>query len=179
VRQFSSKASAEDVNPLQGFKFALDNVEFRCDGHLSVLDLSDLARRVQGSTGLTDSELQENPDAMTAAVGAMSSSLLMAMGEAEYERLRRHIRAQRTPDSVIIEIMQMINDRIQSSVEAQAERPTGPSSPASSGPAETDERIARVISFQSGDVQVIRPEPQDHKAPKARGKRVAGQVAAG
>jgi hypothetical protein len=168
VKEFSSKASAEDVNPLKDFGFKLDGHEFRCDGHLSVLDLSDLARRVGAASGLSEEELQGNPEAMAAAVSSMSESLLMAMGSAEYERFRKHVRAQRTPDRVTIEIMQMINEQIQSAVEEQAGRPTGPSSPPSTGPAETGERIARVMSFQSGDVQVV-PPPQDHRQPKAQG----------
>jgi hypothetical protein len=183
VREFSSKATAEDTNPLDGFAFKLDNQEFKCLGHLSVLDLSDLARRV----GALDPEADPatlDPDAMAAAVGSMSESMLMAMGSAEYERLRKHVRTQQTPDRVVIEIMQMINERIQSESEKETGLPTEPSSRSSAGPAETDERTSRVISFQSGDVRVL-PPPEDHKQPKAKGparatvRRQSGQRAAG
>jgi hypothetical protein len=185
VREFSSKAkSAEDTNPLTGFKFKLDATEFECKGRLSVLDLSDLARRVGTAGGENANPEDMDPDQMAAVVGSMAESLLMAMGTREYERLRKHIRANETPDSIVIEIMQMVNEQIQSVTEAEAGRPTEPSSPSSTGRAATDERISRIISFQSGDVRVL-PPPEDHKQPKAKGtarpRRTAarGQQAAG
>jgi len=169
VREFSSKSkSAEDTNPLTGFKFKLDATEFECKGRLSVLDLSDLARRVGTAGGEGSNPEDMDPDQMAAVVGSMSESLLMAMGTQEYERLRRHVRANGTPDSVVIEIMQMVNEQIQSATEAEAGRPTEPSSPSSTGPGATDDRISRIISFQSGDVKVL-PPPKNHQQPKAKG----------
>jgi len=169
VREFSSKSkTAEDTNPLAGFKFKLDAAEFECQGRLSVLDLSDLARRVGTAGNGNLSEDDMDPDMMAAVVGSMSESLLMAMGSKEYERLRKHVRVNETPDSIVIDIMQMVNEQIQSVTEAEAGRPTEPSSPSSTGPGATDDRISRIISFQSGDVKVL-PPPKNHQQPKAKG----------
>jgi hypothetical protein len=192
VREFTSKPknpkSAEDVNPLKGFKFKLDDEEFECKGRLSMLDVSDLARRVSNAPE-TPEEQEANPEAMAAVVASMSESLLMAMGQAEYERLRRHVRINETTDEVQVEIMQLINDRVQAATEEEAGRPTVPSSPSSNGPEERDERIQKVISFQTGEVTII-PAPKDHQQPRAQGtarprqtpagtRRVRGQRAAG
>jgi hypothetical protein len=178
LKEFTSERATGYVNPLAGAEpFRLDGEEFRLDGEVSILELSDLARRVGG---VTDPE-NASPEAQASMVGSMSESLLMAMGPAEYDRFRAHCRKHRTPDEVIIAIMQEINESVQSAAEAAAGRPTMPSSRSSTGSAETGDRTQRVISLQTGDVRVI-PPPQDHQQPKAKGAaraKTSGRRAAG
>lgn len=159
-RKFTSERTAEDVNPLEGVEpFEVDDQEFRCEGELSVLEISDLARRVTSS--------DDSPESQASLVASMSETLRMAMGDAEYQRFRAHVAQHHTPDRVVIDIMQAINEEIQEAVEKIAERPTGKPQPSSGGPAATGERMSRIISLQSGDVTVL-PAPGDHQPPTAR-----------
>jgi hypothetical protein len=172
AREFTSAPDPEDVNPLDGVTFTLDGTEFQCGGRLSILDLSDLARKI------TDAG-EDTPEAQAGMAATMSSSLVMALGEAEYARFRAHVRTHRTPDRVVIDIMQMINEAIQAAVEQVTARPTRPSSPSSTGAGDRAEQISRVVSAGFAEVHVI-PPPEGHQQPKAKGSaRGRGRQAAG
>jgi hypothetical protein len=184
VREFSSAVTTDDdVNVLEGHGFVLDGVEFRCLGQLSMLDLSDLARRVQAAPGYDPDNPVTDPGqpgyvepAVAAGIMAgFSDSLQMALGDAEYSRFLRHCRSHKTPDSVTVEIMQDINDAAQRGVEERSGRPTLKPSPSGNGPGATDERTARVLNFTSGEVRFVGlpGEPPPHPEPL---RPAAGQV---
>jgi hypothetical protein len=165
VKDYTSARPAEYVNPLDGLEpFRLDGELFHLNGEVSLLRLSDLARRV---SAVTDPETAA-PEVQAAMVGSMSETLLMAMGPAEYDRFLAHTDKNHTPDEVIIGILQDVNEAVQAATEAAAGRPTMPSSSSSTGSAAMDERTQRVISLQTGDVRLV-PPPADHQPPKARG----------
>lgn len=159
-RKFSSARNAEDVNLLENIEpFELDDDSFAFLGEISSLEVSDLARRVMSGG--------DSPEAQASMVASMSETVMMALGEAEYQRFLAHVQKHHTPDRVIVEIMQAINDEIQAAAEKEAAgRPTGKSSPSSGGPPAMDERTSRIISLQTGDVTVL--APGDHKEPTAR-----------
>jgi hypothetical protein len=173
TRAFSSaipEDSTPPPNPLEGVTFTLDEVEFRCEGHMAFLDMSDMARRM-AELPTTDLDDLRKLDPMAAAqvMGSMSSSLLMALGQAEYRRFKQHCHDHHTPDDAIAEVMAFINEAIEESVAEHAGRPTSKPQPSSSGPAETGGRTSRIISLQRGDVTVIgedgqpRPVMRDHQ----------------
>jgi hypothetical protein len=144
------------VNPLEGISFTIDGVKFECQGHMAFLDMSDMARRMS-ELPTTDLEQLRDLDPIAAAqvMGSMSASLLLALGEAEYRRFKQHCHDHKTPDDTVAEVMAFINASIEESVAENADRPTQQPQPSSSGPAETDERISRIVSLQRGDVTVI------------------------
>jgi hypothetical protein len=172
-KAFSSKTDTPQVNPLGGVTFTLDDAEFRCEGRMSFLDMSDLARRVSDLPTTDLDELQKvNPVQAAALISSMSSTLLLALGDGEYLRFREHCRAHATPDDVIVEVLQWINQAVQGAVEEGAGRPTGPPSPSSSGEPATEPRMSRIISLQHGDVTVI---PEGQQAATGTGEPAAGE----
>jgi hypothetical protein len=168
-KTFSSKTTKPAANPLAGVTFTLDKEEFRCEGRMSFLDSSDLARRVSDlpTTDLDDLRKLDPQQAAT-VIGSMSSTLLMALGEAEYRRFREHCRKHATPDDTLVEVLQFINSALTDGVEEESGRPTGPPSPSSSGDAGTEPRMSRIISLQTGDVTILaaddEPEQQETAA---------------
>ena len=172
ARNFTStSASAEQFNPLDGFTFTLDDVMFTCLGRLSILRLSDLARRVSGS----GADLEDAPPQVQASmIGSMSETLLMALGPPEYQRFIDHCDKHHTDDLVIIDIVQMINEQIQSAAEQATGRPTGLSSPSSDGAGTREGQMSRLVSAGFGEVTVI-PPAADHKQPKAQGSARPGR----
>lgn len=162
----------KEFNPLAGVKFRLDGTEFECFGRVSVLEDSELAALAAAG---------ERADTVRGRA-SLAASLRAAMGNAEYERFRRHCAAEPvTPDSVILAVMQAINSGVQDSIEAAAERPTEPSVPSSDGPGETDGRTSRVMKLGSrgGDVTGVAPPTGMSPAARARkkGTSARGQVA--
>ena len=148
-------------NPLAGLSITLDGEVFPCDGELSLLETSDLA-----ATAIRGSEIAD-----AAQAAAVAFTLEQAFGPEVYARFRQHCRGApaqgktparpRTPNRVILAILQEINEAIQSATEEMTGRPT--SSPGSSSPGETgqDDRISRIVSFQRGEVTIIPPEGQE------------------
>jgi hypothetical protein len=176
TRSFTSAMPADAepaVNPLEGVTFTLDKVEFKCEGHMAFLDMSDMARRMADLPSTDLDELRKlDPIQAAQVMGSMSASLLMALGDAEYRRFKAHCHDHHTPDDKVAEVMAFINEAIEESVEQHAERPTPQPQPSSSGPAATGERTSRIISLQRGDVTVIGEDGQEIPVMRG-GKEVA------
>lgn len=161
MKEFSSELAEDaepEFNPLEGIKFGLDGEVFECFGSISLLEDSELA------------------DMAAAAVAAeshrgrarLARSLRLALGDEEYVRFFDHCAAPpRTPDGVVLAIMQEINSRAQDNIEQAAARPTEPSPPSSGGPEVTEDRTARVMKL-GGDVVSAVPEPQVQTAAPAQ-----------
>lgn len=137
VREFSSAVSSE--NPLAGTQVVLDGVTFECKGRLSVLDMSELAAKA-----ISD----DTADAAEAA--SIYQTLSLAFGPEEYPRLKAHIRQHNTPDEVVLQILQAVNEAMQEGIERITGRPTGPSSSSPDGPERKDEPPVRSISLSKG-----------------------------
>lgn len=75
------------------FVFELDGVEFRTDGGLQLLDLLDIAKMAHMEA--------ISPEGLAAIAGLFSA----ALGQAEYERLRAHMRAHNTDPETLLDIM--------------------------------------------------------------------------
>lgn len=150
IGDFSSTRSADEENPLEGLEFTLDGEVFRLEGHMSILELSELARHAV----IGDADLK---DAATSAM--LAESLCQAFGESEYDRFRAHTRKHHTPDEAILAITAGINELVQSRVEEMTARPTEQRSRSSRGRSEREQQISRVISLQTGDVQIVDEVP--------------------
>jgi hypothetical protein len=154
VREYTSAAAEGEVNPLAGVFFTLDNERFDCEGELSILELAELARVATAGV-----DLQE-----AATLGLIAEQLRQAFGDEVYGRFRQHCRKHKTPNSVLLQILADLNEEMQGIIAEATGRPTQPQSPSGPGEPEQGDRISRVVSMQTGDVQVVRlPEPQDHK----------------
>lgn len=117
--------------------FTLDGVDFTCTEDLALLDLSEFARLA--SQGIDS----DSPDGL-AAIGEFLSAIL---GDAMYQRFRRHCRQHKTDGETIVAI---IGDLI----EDFSARPTSRPSASSAGPP-TIEGTARVVSLSRGTVQTV------------------------
>ena len=175
MREYTSVTAEEEPNPLAGVSFTLDGETFECLGYMNVLEMAELARQASGGAQMADA----------ATLALIAEPLAQAFGEAEYQRFRQHCKgvpdtpdpetgAQRwkrppTPTGVVMQIISDLNEEIQDAVTAATGRPTRPPARSGSGVPEPGDRISRVISLQTGDVQVVQmPEPQDHKPPRTR-----------
>jgi len=132
-------------NPLEGVAFTIDGVEFACAGQVTLLDYSELAAMAMQGADVRS----------PAGIAMISSFLSLAMGPVEYMRLRAHVREHNTPPSVQFDMVTEISDALQDYAEQETGRPTKPSSPSPDGPQDRDERIARVISLERGDVKIV------------------------
>jgi hypothetical protein len=165
MRKFSSEIPAAEpaASPLEGVSFGLDDETFTCHpvSGGSMFHLTDLAR-------------QAHDGDVSAEMAIVPETFLRLLGAAEYQRFTAYIREHDTPDEVVMEIFEWLAEQARTAVEEETGRPTRRRPGSSAGPPERGERMSRVISLGSGDVQVIRevPVPQDHKRP-AR-KRKAG-----
>ena len=147
MREFSSDRAAGDEprpNPFAGFSIKLDGEEYQCQGQIGLLDVSELAGLAVA--GLDPNSLQ--------GVAMTAQYLQLAFGPLEYMRLKSHFREYQTPQDVIFAIVAEITDRLQSFMETQTGRPTGPPLPSFSGPADKAERIARIGSLD-GDLRLV------------------------
>jgi hypothetical protein len=159
AKQFTSgPAGQEQERPLAGLSFELDGETFTCDGTVRVFRLSAMTRAARAG----------DQEAMAAI---MAESLFMALGADEYARFYEHTNTHDTPDETVIDIMTWLNEQAEEKAGEQAGRPTRrrPSSPG--GPQDQGERMSRVISLASGDVQVVKDEKP--KTARSRGKRTA------
>ena len=175
-KTFTSKTTTPRTNPLAGVVVELDGEEFPCEGRMSFLDTSNMARRVAElpTTDLDDLS-RLNPQQAAAVIASMASTLHLALGPVQYARFRDHCRAHDTPDDIVVSIMQWLNSAVQETVEDDAERPTQSPPPSSNGEPDPGERMSRIISLQHGDVTVLPPgapvpglAPEDQPATPAR-----------
>jgi hypothetical protein len=160
---FSSDVESE--NPLSGVTVPLDDQVFRCEGRLSILELSELAAMALG---------RKTADAAEAA--AIYQTFFLAFGEDEYERFKEHARKRKTPDEVLLKILQYLNEKVQANIEAIAGRPTRPSSsspPGLEGKADLPVRsvsLSRAKLGPDGDTDTAKPRktPKPRAASRAR-----------
>jgi hypothetical protein len=181
MHEFSSQAAPgadnepQDITPeeLVSFSFKLDDAQFQCGLRTdadAVIEWSEFA------AAALDSDIDsESPEGI-----ALTSKLLkLAMPNGEYRRFRSHLRQHRTQPDTLIEVLQMINGEMEEAVSRRTARPTRQPSSSSTGDAEQEGRVARVISLQGGDVQILPMDqvvvpdgaalPQDHQ-PKRDGR---------
>lgn len=137
-RSFTASSASPSVNPLEGVTFDVDGEEFACEGRMSYLETSDMARRISDlpTTDLDDLRAVD-PAQAASVIGAMSQTLLLALGEAEYARFRKFCRDHATPDELVVQVLQFINGAVQDAVEEETGRPTGSSPRSPNGRAET------------------------------------------
>jgi hypothetical protein len=139
----------ENLNPLDGIGFTLDGERFECKGELDLLDKSELTMLAMSSLDTRSPE----------AVAMISQFLRLAFGPQEYLRFRAHVRSHRTPDDTQLAILAGISEVISEALQDATGRPTRPRSSSSAGPSETDDRVSRVISLGTGDVQIVDLDP--------------------
>lgn len=162
VREFSSKRKAgekPEPNPLEGVSFTLDGETFKCEGKLDLLDKSELAALAIAGQDITSPH----------GTAMLSQFLSMAFGGREYIRFKMHTRLHDTPDEILFEILQGITEEIGIFTEAQTGRPFVPPSSSSATQPEPGERISRLISLQTGDVQIVDPPPPAQKPGAGKG----------
>jgi hypothetical protein len=147
MRQFTSTPTPAEENPLNGVKFELDGVEFKCEGRASVLESSVLASAAAEDAGDGYS---------AAAMGAVADFLRMSFGDSEFQRFRSHCRRRSTSDETLLDIMQGIREEIEANAARISERPTRSPSSSLPGRPGLDDRSSLIIGLQEGDVQVIR-----------------------
>jgi hypothetical protein len=166
IGEFTSERPAEEEFPLAGLHFVLDGEKFAFEGaDVNVLRISELAQKA----------LAEHDDESNAAsMAGLGLSLKTAMGSecrnprhgkrcpGEYWRLMGHIDAHNTPVSVVIDIVQMVNEAAQQEVEASTGRPTQRQSGSSGGLPGRDAQLSRLMSADQGDFAVegdYQPQP--------------------
>ncbi|MEV4179944.1 hypothetical protein AB0J28_00675 [Streptosporangium canum] len=150
ARTYTSKPRMAGGRPT----FVLDDVEFRCAGAPSLMDLSELARLSElGVDSVT-------PEGMSIIAEFLSG----AMGRQEYNRFRTHIREHGTDPEMVMEILQGI-------VEDFVARPTSRPSVSPDGPPATP-TSSTVVSFSRGTVETgpleaaLRPVETVQEQPK-------------
>jgi hypothetical protein len=166
--EFSSDVPGSE-NPLKDVVVPLDGVEFRCEGQLSILDLSELAAKAI-----------DDATADAAEAASYYQTLLQSFGPAEYARFKRHVHDHKTPDEVVVKIIQYLNEQVQANIERMTARPTEPSSSSSGGregPAEqpvrsisADRRSVKVVE-EGGDVAAARAARQPKTRARGTGRR--------
>lgn len=156
-KTFSSKAG-KVPNAVKGIEIPLDDELFRCEGYISILDVSIVAAAALS---------RSTQDA--AEVAVVYQTLSSAFGDDVFARFREHVRVNRTPDDVIYDILAYLNECVHANIEAYTERPTQPPSGSSGGDSGTGEPTSRRVSLSKGKdtVRVIEegdPVPQDRAA---------------
>jgi hypothetical protein len=157
---------AEEAPPvaLPAIKFTLDGEEFRCVTQMdadALLEWSELGRDAADGAPIT------SPD-----YAAFFSRFLRAVfGADEYQRLRRHIRANGTRPEVLLAIIGDLQLEMAGVVEDATARPTAPPPPSSPGDAAPAAQRARVISLAQGTVEFADAPPAGQRP---GGKRAAG-----
>jgi hypothetical protein len=164
--EFTSARPAGETpsNPLEGISFSLDGVSFHCQGQIRLFEISDSARLARQGDQAAQASL-------------FAESILMALGQEEFDRFRVHIRDHDTPDETIISIAEWINGQAEARAAGEAERPTRRPASSSSGPGDQDGRISRVISLQAATVE-IQPQPVGQIVMEEDGQPLGKAVAA-
>ena len=138
MRTYTSKRATNA--PTLQVEFELDGVEFKGDGNVSMLDLSEFARLASQGVDTTD----------PAAVAIIADIYLSLLGEQTYQRFRAHCRRSGTNPEVLLAIIgDMAGERV--------DRPTDRSSDSSDGPPPTPDS-AKVVSFSRATVEQV-PAP--------------------
>ncbi|MER7500440.1 hypothetical protein AB0L05_27660 [Nonomuraea pusilla] len=143
MRSYTSKGrQAADVRP----EFELDGVQFRGEGTISLMDLSEFARLA--AEGFDDG----SPE----GIAILADIYRTLLGPQEYARFRRHCRDNGTDGRLLLEIIGGI-------IAEAGDRPTERPSDLPDGP-QTTEGTSKVVSFSRGTVaqaqQEERPEPR-------------------
>jgi hypothetical protein len=144
-----SYRSAKREHKRLDITFTLDDVEFRCAGRPTVLDISELAEVAELGVDTEDPR----------AIAAMSKFFRAVLGK-EYTRFREHMRTHDTGEDVLVEIMQGI-------MEDLAGRPTEEPSHSQDGPSTTGP-MSRVVSLQRGSVYIGQQAPGQKAAEATR-----------
>ncbi len=150
-RTFTSTRADDDPpvpNPLEGVEFTLDGQVYTCEGKIDLLDVSELSMLAVQNTEVRSPQ----------GLAMISQFLRMAFGPTEYMRLKAHIREYDTSPEVLFQIVQELNLAIEAYTEELTDRPTGPRSSSSGGPAARAEEISRVVSLGTGDVTFTNPD---------------------
>jgi hypothetical protein len=146
--------------------FTLDGEKFTCVGNMdgdSLLEWSELGLSASEDTPLNTPE----------GAAFVARFLRATFGLDEYRRFRRHIRSHNTPPETVIKVVAGIQEEIVTALEGATGRPTGPPSSSSTGDAGQDERRARIVSLQRGEVQFAPappPKPTRTRAKAGTGK---------
>ncbi|MET8866537.1 hypothetical protein ABZW11_26665 [Nonomuraea sp. NPDC004580] len=122
-------------------EFELDGVEFRGEGSVNMLDISEFARLANAGVDTTD----------PAAVAIIAEMFHTLLGEAEYKRFLAHVRRHNTAPEVLLAIIGDMSA-------ADTGRPTSRSSGSPDGPP-TVPGTAKVVSFSRGTVEEKPVEP--------------------
>jgi hypothetical protein len=149
MREFSSKppqAEADD-HPLEGVSFTLDGETFTChpDRGASGLRMAELAR-------------QSRRGDVEAGLAASAEGFRLALGGDEYARFVDYAEEHDTADETLLAIGEYLDEEARKRMEKATGRPTRKRQRSSRGPQKKDDRMSRVISLQTGDVQVISDE---------------------
>lgn len=168
--EFTSETGPEDREPDY---ITLPTITFTLDG-----EKFSTVQKMDGDTFMTWSELgmaaADDIDAESPEGAAYVARFLRAgLGIAEYGRFRRHLRRHKTPVSVVLEVVAGIQEEMTEAVQETTGRPTGPSSPSSTGDAAQDERTHRIVSLQTGEVTFAPPPPAKQPA-RSTVKRLGG-----
>jgi len=159
---FASERDAEEERPLEGLWFTLDGERFEFGGgDVNILTVSELASMaLTGEDGLDQA----------ATMASMHMSLKAAMGgectnpehadpkrprwkcPGEYARFSAHVTEHKTPVSVVLQIVQMVNEAAQEEVEAATGRPTQRQSGSSAGLPGRDAQLSQLMRSDLGDV---------------------------
>lgn len=131
-RSYSSKPTPgatadEDIISTEGITFTLDAAEFVCHGALDAQDFIDLAGPLmEASDGWFDPE----------ALAAVSRFYKLVLGEDSHRAFQAHRRRNRTPPSVVSQIMIDLIEEITARPPGRLSRsPAGPPGTAASSPA--------------------------------------------
>lgn len=170
MAQVHFSSDVESENPLKGVTVPLDDETFRCEGCLSILELSELAAM---SIGRRTAEAAE--------AAAIYQTFFQAFGEDEYERFKQHVRERKTPDEVLLKILQYLNEVVQQNIEAAAGRPTQSSSSSPPGLEGKADLPVRSVSLSKAKLTAGEDPAEPvapRKQPKARAPRTARTTAA-
>lgn len=156
-RQFTSATppgGTQRPNVLKGITITLDGEDFECQGHMTLLDLSELSALALSAMDTRSPQ----------GIAMVSQFLQLAFGPNVYLLFKSHVREHNTHDDTIFEILGEITQEVGLFTTEATGRPTSPRGPSSPGPSATDDRTARVISLDQGEVTVV-PRDQVPDAP--------------
>jgi hypothetical protein len=131
-----SYTSTPDQNaPVFDVEFELDGVEFKGQGSVNMLDISEFARLASAGVDTSD----------PAAVAIIAEMFLTLLGEQEYKRFLAHVRRKNTRPEVLLAIIGDMSAK-------DTDRPTTRSSGSPDGPPPA-EATAKVVSFSRATVE--------------------------
>ena len=134
MRSYTSKGKTDRVRP----KFELDGEVFEGEGTVSLMDLSEFARLA--AAGFDDGSAD--------GIAILADIYRNLLGDAEYQRFRRHCRERDVDGGLLVEIIA----GTMAEASEEAGRPTERPSDLPDGPPEGG-GTARVVSLQRGTVE--------------------------